>query len=75
MCKFALILVRDYIRENKVPVKIVMAVHDQIDTIVHKDYAEEWCKELDRLMFESTLPTIPSGLLKADTNISNVWEK
>lgn len=75
MCKYALTLVRDYIRIHNVPVKIVMAVHDQIDTIVHVDYAEEWKTVFDDLMFQSTMPTIPSGLLKADTNISDVWEK
>jgi len=75
MCKYALTLVRDYIAEHNVPVKIVMAVHDQIDTIVHKDYAEQWKEEFTALMKKSTLPIIPNGLLEADTNISDFWEK
>ena len=75
MCKSALIMVRDYIYENDLPVKIVMTVHDQIDTIVHKDYADAWCIKLREIMEESTLDIIPSGLLKAETEISTVWKK
>lgn len=75
MCKSALVLVRDYIHENDYPAKIVMTVHDQIDTIVRTDKAEEWCSIFQGLMEQSTLEIIPSGLLKADTNISQTWEK
>ena len=75
MCKSALVLVRDYIYENDYPAKIVMTVHDQIDTIVRTDKAEEWCSIFQGLMEQSTLEIIPSGLLKADTNISQTWEK
>ena len=75
MCKSALIMVRDHIYENDLPVKIVMTVHDQIDTIVHKDYADAWCTKLREIMEESTLDIIPSGLLKAETETSTVWKK
>ena len=75
MCKYALTLVRNRIKERNLPVKIVMAVHDQIDTIVYKGYAEQWKAQLTELMKESTLQIIPSGLLEADTNISDFWEK
>ncbi len=75
MCKSALIMVRDHIYENDLPVKLVMTVHDQIDTIVHESYAHTWCKELREIMERSTLDIIPSGLLKAETEISTVWKK
>ena len=75
MCKSALVMVRDYIYENNLPVKLVMTVHDQIDTIVHKSYADEWCTKLREIMEESTLDIIPSGLLKAETETSTVWKK
>ena len=73
MCKSALVMVRDHIHHNKLPVKIVMTVHDQIDTIVHKDYADTWKYTLQDIMGASTLDIIPSGLLKADTNVSETW--
>ena len=59
MCKSALIMVRDHIYENNLPVKLVMTVHDQIDTIVHESYAHTWCKELREIMERSTLDIIP----------------
>ena len=75
MCKSALVMVRNYIYENNLPVKLVMTVHDQIDTIVHKSYADTWCTKLREIMEESTLDIIPSGLLKAETETSTVWKK
>ena len=40
MTKKALILIRDF-KLYDLPVKIVMTVHDQVDTIC-KEYAEDW---------------------------------
>jgi DNA polymerase I-like protein with 3'-5' exonuclease and polymerase domains len=66
---------RKYILKHKLPVKIVMTVHDQIDTIVHQDYADKWKREMKQLMETAALTTIPNGLLKSDTNLSLSWEK
>ena len=52
-----------------------MTVHDQIDTICHKDYAEEWKLKMTELMEVAAKVIVRNGLLKADTNISNVWSK
>jgi len=75
MTKEALVLMRKYILTNDLPVKIVMTVHDQIDTIVHKDYADTWKEEMKSIMEKAALTAIPNGLLKADTNVSTSWEK
>ena len=75
MTKKAMILIREYIKENNVPVKIVMTVHDQVDTICQNDYAEEWVTKLTELMEQAALEVVTNGLLKADTNISKSWEK
>ena len=75
MTKLALILVRNYIKETNAPVKIVMTVHDQIDTVCKIEYAETWVTEMTRLMEEAALVVVTNGLLKADTNISKSWEK
>lgn len=75
MTKEALVIMRKFILKNKVPVKIVMTVHDQIDTIVHQDYADQWKREMKNLMEKAALTTIPNGLLKSDTNLSLTWEK
>lgn len=75
MTKEALVIIRKYILQNNLPVKLVMTVHDQIDTIVHADYADQWKRDMQALMERAALTTIPNGLLKSDTNLSLTWEK
>jgi len=52
-----------------------MTVHDQIDTVSHEGFAEEWSGILKNTMEEAALHIIDNGLLKSDTNISLAWEK
>lgn len=75
MTKLALVLIRDFISETNAPVKIVMTVHDQIDTVCSREYAETWKVKMTELMEEAAIKIIPNGLLKAETNISECWEK
>ena len=77
MTKLALIYIRNYINDNKLrdTIKLSMQVHDQIDTICHKDYADVWQKEMTTLMEAAAKVVIPSGLLTSETNISLKWEK
>lgn len=66
-----------YIRDNNLQSKIhiLLNVHDQLTTACTEDIAEWWKVEFDKLMCEAAKIVIPSGLLKADTNISDVWTK
>ena len=76
MTKLALIKVFEEIKTNWADnVKIVMTVHDQIDTICKEEVAEQWKVKMTELMESSAQVIIKNGLLKADTNISNTWEK
>lgn len=76
MTKLALIYLYNEIQENwKDDVKIVMTVHDQIDTICKEDRAEEWAIVMTALMEKAAMKIVKNGLLKADTNISETWEK
>jgi len=75
MTKLALCMIRKFLNENPSPVKLVMTVHDQIDTICHKDLAIWWKDKLVEIMEIAAKHTVTSGLLKAEGNISNVWEK
>ena len=75
MTKLALIKIRAFIRHNDVPVKMVMTVHDQIDTICSIDYADTWVVKMTELMEKAALEVVTNGLLKSDTNISKSWEK
>lgn len=75
--KLALVYIWEYIHYNKLTdkVKIVMQVHDQLDTICHKDYAGEWKIKITELMEKAAKVVIPSGLLTSETNITKKWEK
>ena len=75
MTKLALHYIRKYIKETNAPVKMVMTVHDQIDTICEIDYADKWVVKMTELMEQAALVVVTNGLLKADTNISKSWEK
>ena len=75
MTKLALVLLHRHIKKENLPVKIVMTVHDQIDTICPKDYAQEWSKQMTDIMEQAANIIIKNGLLKAETTITNVWSK
>ena len=75
MTKQAMIYIREEIRDNKWPVKMVMTVHDQIDTICHIDRSEEWKVKMTELMEKAALVIVTNGLLKSETEISKVWCK
>lgn len=77
MTKLALVKIHNYIKDNNLQndIKIVMTVHDQIDTICREELAPKWKEEMTRLMEEAALTIVTNGLLKADTNISKTWEK
>jgi len=76
MTKLALYYIYNEIEKNySDTVKIVMTVHDQIDTICKQEIAEEWKEKMTELMEKAANVIIPNKLLKADTNISKTWEK
>jgi len=76
MTKKALILIRDYIgTHDDAPVKIVMTVHDQIDTICKDEYVPHWEKAIKSLMEEAAKEIVTNGLLKAEVTVSSCWEK
>ena len=75
MTKYALVLLRGRIQTCKLPVKLVMTVHDQIDTMCHADYAEEWAETLKGIMEEAAEHILGNKLLKAEPTITTKWEK
>jgi len=75
MTKRALILMREYIKMNDAPVKLVMTVHDQIDTICKDEYVGEWSQDMQHLMEVAANEIVTNGLLKAEVSVSKCWEK
>ena len=77
MTKRALVLLRQLIKENDLEdqVKLVMTVHDQIDTICESKFADSWGRLMKMTMETAALEIVTNGLLKAEVTISNCWEK
>lgn len=75
MTKLAMIYIRKEIADNKLPVKMVMTVHDQIDCIALKGFAPVWEVVMTKLMEKAALEIVTNGLLKAETEITEVWSK
>ena len=73
--KLALVLVREAIFQYSLPVRLVMTVHDQIDTICSREYAERWRTQLRGLMEQAARTIITNGLLKAEVSITEKWSK
>jgi DNA polymerase-1 len=75
MTKHALTLCYSHIKTNDLPVRLVMTVHDQIDTICRRDYAETWAAKLKELMEQAATHIMGNELLKAEVEITDKWSK
>lgn len=75
MTKRAMVLVREAIANEGWNAKMVMTVHDQIDTTCPEDESNKWCIRLTELMEQAALEIITNGLLKAEVEITPVWSK
>jgi len=75
MTKLALVYIHKKIKSESLPVKIVMTVHDQIDTICPESFAEEWKVLMTEEMNRAAKVIIPNGLLKSETSITKKWSK
>lgn len=75
MAKLAGCFIKWDIEKNNLPVKIAMFVHDQIDTDCSPEYADTWKDRLTMWMELAAKYIIPTGLLKAETNVTDVWSK
>jgi DNA polymerase-1 len=73
--KLALIDMYDYIRENNLPVKIVLTVYDEIQTECAAEYAEEWAPIMSKIMIDAGEKVITSVPISVDCGISDHWTK
>ena len=75
MTKLALFMMREVINKRDLPVKLVMTVHDQIDTICKQEYLDEWTILMQQIMEHAASKIVTNGLLKAEVTVSDCWEK
>ena len=76
MTKKALVIMRSHLScLEATPVKLVMTVHDQIDTICRNDYLDRWTVDMKEIMEMAANEIVTNKLLKAEVTVSNCWEK
>lgn len=75
--KLAMWVVYKWIRDNNLQdqIHILLNVHDQLTTEKDKNLQLDWNSKLDELMCKAAAIVIPTGILKAETNTTNVWTK
>jgi DNA polymerase-1 len=75
--KYALCLMKKHIEEHKLEdrVRLLLTVHDQQLSEAREDFAEEWAILQTELMEKAARYVIPSGVLKAESDILNHWTK
>lgn len=73
--KQALINVQEVIDVNDYPVKIIMAVYDEIQTECGEDFAKEWKNILENIMIETAKIVIKTIPVKVDCKINDYWSK
>lgn len=73
--KLALINVQKEIDDNNYPVKIILAVYDEIQTECKDEFAEQWKNILNKIMIESAQVIIKSIPVEVDCKISKSWQK
>lgn len=73
--KQALVNAQKYIDENKAPVKIILAVYDEIQTECDEDFADEWKVILENIMKDAAKIIIKSIPVEVDCKISKYWTK
>jgi DNA polymerase I-like protein with 3'-5' exonuclease and polymerase domains len=75
--KYALCLMKKYIEENSLEdvVKLSLTVHDQQLSEVRDDFVDLWKVKQTELMEKAAKHVIPSGVLKAESDVLEHWTK
>ncbi len=73
--KVALIKLKKKIKEDNLPYKIHLPIHDEILSSCHKDDAEDLLKLQEQVMIESAEKLLAQGLINVDSTISQKWTK
>jgi DNA polymerase-1 len=73
--KQALIDVQTEIYKNNWPVKIILAVYDELQTECEESRAEEWRIKLNELMINAAKNVLKEVPIVVDCSISDYWKK
>lgn len=73
--KLALVRIYECIKANNYDVKMLLQVHDEIQTEVNEEFAEEWSKIMATIMENSGKEIIQSIPMPVDCSINDYWSK
>ena len=75
LTKLALIEVYRYIKNNNLPVKIVLTIHDEIQTEVIDNFAKDWSVIMGDIMKNCGNVILKSIPMSVDCSVSDHWSK
>jgi DNA polymerase-1 len=77
MTKLAMILVYDYIRVNnlKNKIKLILTIHDEIQTECLEDISSEWALKMSELMKDAAKVILKKVPMSVDCTINEWWKK
>jgi DNA polymerase-1 len=73
--KWALYTIQTKITTEKLPIKILLSVYDEIRTECPINISEWWKEEINRIMIESAKVVLKRVPVEVDCKISECWEK
>ena len=74
MMKLSMCMIYDYIYENNLDIKLVLTVHDELLTEVHKKMAEKWRVTMKFFMEEASMFITGDKLVTTDPEIMDRWK-
>ena len=75
MTKTAMVMIRDYIKKNKVRSVIMNQVYDEIVTRTHKDDSPSFHEAKKKLMLEAAGMFLYKIPMEVESNVSRTWTK
>lgn len=75
MTKLALIYIYRTIKENSYPVRLIHQVHDEIQTEVKEEFADQWVIIMEDLMNKAAGAILKTVPMSVDCKVSDHWSK
>ena len=77
MTKYAICLIKKYLEDNNLShkMKFCLPLHDEVQYIAREDFTEEALKIVIDKMEDAAEFILKNRLLKAEGQITDVWEK
>lgn len=75
LTKLALIRLYERIHKENLPVRIIHTVHDEIQTEVKEEFAQEWANIMNEIMQDAGKVIVKSIPMKVDCKIADYWSK